>query len=237
MISGTILPRWLSLQRSSLAVFGGLQSQFSSLSSTILRFPTETPPNSGVRSGTSLETAPAARFRMFCLRTVTQAMLLILSVVGFTALAMIVHEFGHLVIARLCSVNVCELGLGLGPRLAGFRLGGIRFSLRIFPVGSFVILDGLRERPVWAQLLIHLGGIIFNLIAFVLSYGTMFGWLNLLLAAGNILPLYQHDGWKCGVVIMRASMQRKSQPAERAFTFSAGFVSLVIACAVLRMFL
>ena len=87
-----------------------------------------------------------------------------------------------------------------------------------------------------AQLLVHLGGIIFNTAAGLLTYGTMFGWLNLLLAAGNILPLYQHDGWKCGVAIMRALMQRKSQPAERALTFSGGFVCLVIAWVVLRMF-
>ena len=66
----------------------------------------------------------------------------------------------------------------------------------------------------------------FNLIAGAFTYGTTFGWLNLLLAAGNILPLYQHDGWKCGVVIMRALMRGNSQPAERVFTFSGGFVSL-----------
>lgn len=166
-------------------------------------------------------------------------MYLIISLIGFAALAMIVHELGHLVAARLCKVAASELGLGVGPRLAGFRLGSIRFNLRAVPVGSFVMLDGtaLKERSVRAQLLVHLGGVIFNLVAGFLTYGTMFGWLNLLLAAGNILPLYQHDGWKCGVVIMRALMQRKSQPAERAFTFSGGFVSLVIAWAVVRTFI
>src|SRR5215204_6140912 len=165
-------------------------------------------------------------------------MSLIISLIGFAALAMIVHELGHLMAARSCSVAASELGLGMGPRLAGFRLGNIRFNLRAIPIGSFVMLDGtaLKERSVQAQLLVHLGGVIFNLIAGILTYGTTFGWLNLLLAAGNILPLYQHDGWKCGVVIMRALLQRKSQPAERAFTFSGGFISLVISWIVLRMF-
>lgn len=165
-------------------------------------------------------------------------MSLIVSIIGFAALAMIVHELGHLLAARACGVAASELGLGMGPKLAGFRLGGIRFSLRALPIGSFVMLDGtaLKQRSVQAQLLVHLAGIIFNLIAGVLTYGTTFGWLNFLLAAGNILPLYQHDGWKCGVVIMRALMQRKSEPAERAFTFSGGFISLVIAWAVVRMF-
>src|SRR5687767_1567870 len=165
-------------------------------------------------------------------------MLLIVSLLAFATLAMIIHELGHLAAARWCRVPASELGLGMGPKIVGFRVGGIRINLRALPVGSFVMLDGtvLKERSLRAQLLVHLGGIIFNLVAGVLTYGTMFGWLNLLLAAGNILPLYQHDGWKCGVVIMRAFMQRKSQPAERAFTFSGGFVSLVIAWVVLRMF-
>lgn len=165
-------------------------------------------------------------------------MFLILSLLVFAALAMIIHELGHLVAARSCRVPASELGLGMGPKICGFRLGRIRLTFRALPVGSFVMLDGsaLKQRSLRAQLMVHLGGIIFNVIAGLLTYGTMFGWLNLLLAAGNILPLYQHDGWKCGVVIMRALLQRKSQPAERVFTFSGGFVSLVIAWVVMRMF-
>jgi len=50
------------------------------------------------------------------------------------------------------------------------------------------------------------------------------------------LPLYQHDGWKCGLVIVRILLNRKSQPAEWAFTFSGGFVSFVVAWLVVRLF-
>lgn len=155
-----------------------------------------------------------------------------------SALAMIVHELGHLFVARRCSVSASEIGLGLGPRLFGFHLGSIRFTLRALPLASFVKLDGtaLKERSVWEQLFVHLGGIAFNLIAALMTYGTIFCWINLLLAAGNLLPLYQHDGWKCGVVIMRALLKRKSQPVEWAFTFSGGFFSLAITYAVIRVF-
>lgn len=83
----------------------------------------------------------------------------------------------------------------------------------------------------------HLGGITFNLIVGVAAYGTIFGWLNLLLAASNLLPLYHHDGWKCGVVIMRALLRRKSQAAEWVFTFSGGFISLAIGGTIIRLFL
>jgi membrane-associated protease RseP (regulator of RpoE activity) len=166
-------------------------------------------------------------------------MSIIVSLIGFAALAMIVHELGHLLAARSCNIGASELGLGMGPRLGGFRLGGIQFNLRAIPIGSFVMLDGtaLKEKSMRAQLLVHLGGVIFNIVAGFLTYGTTFGWLNLLLAAGNILPLYQHDGWKCGVVIMRALLRRKSQPAERVFTFSGGFVSLIIAWLVVQRFI
>ena len=165
-------------------------------------------------------------------------MFLILSLFVFASVAMVLHELGHLAAARRCGVAASEVGLGMGPKLFAVRAGGVLLSVRLLPIGSFVMLDAvaLKKRSVREQLLVHLGGIIMNVAAGLIAYGTMFGWLNLLLAAGNILPLYQHDGWKCGVVVMRALMQRKSQPAERAFTFSGGFVSLVVAWVVLRMF-
>jgi membrane-associated protease RseP (regulator of RpoE activity) len=166
-------------------------------------------------------------------------MLPILSVISFAALATLVHELGHLAAARLCNVPASELGLGMGRKLATVRVGSINVSFGLLPTGSFVMLDGtvLKRRSIAAQLFVHLGGIIFNVVAGLLTHGTTFSWLNLLLAAGNILPLYQHDGWKCGVVILRALMQRQSQPLERAFTFSGGFVSLLIGLYVARLFI
>lgn len=162
---------------------------------------------------------------------------MLLAILIATPIAMVIHELGHLLAARSCKVPASELGLGLGPKLFGFRMGSIYFSMRLLPLGSFVRLDGtvLKERSVRRQLLVHLGGVILNLIACLLTYGTIFGWINFLIAAGNMLPIYQHDGWKCGLVIMRDLMQRRSQPVERAFTFSGGFVSLAIVVAVIRI--
>jgi len=166
-------------------------------------------------------------------------MLPILSVISFAIIATLVHEFGHLAAARLCNVPASELGLGMGRKLATLPLGSIKISFGVLPTGSFVMLDGtvLKQRSLRAQIFVHLGGIIFNLVAGLLTWGTTFSWLNLLLAAGNILPLYQHDGWKCGVVLLRAVMQRTSQPLERAFTFSGGFVSLLLGWYVVRFFI
>jgi membrane-associated protease RseP (regulator of RpoE activity) len=164
--------------------------------------------------------------------------MLITAILIATPLAMIVHELGHLAAARICKVPCSELGLGLGPKLLSFQLGSIRFSLRLLPLGSFVRLDGrlLKERSVAQQLSVHLGGIFLNLVAGLATYGTVFGWINLLVAVGNLLPLYQHDGWKCGLVLMRSLLRRNSKPVERAFTFSGGFVSLAIVAALIRLF-
>jgi len=152
---------------------------------------------------------------------------------------MIVHELGHLIAARKCNVPATELSLGLGPKLWGFRVSSVLFSLRLIPLGSFVRLDGtaLKDRSIQQQLLVHLGGVTLNIVAGLVTFGTIFSWINFLVAAGNILPLYQHDGWKCGVVIMRSLLRRKSQPIEWAFTFSGGFVSLIAVWAVIRLFI
>jgi membrane-associated protease RseP (regulator of RpoE activity) len=165
-------------------------------------------------------------------------LILILSFLISAPLAMIAHELGHLAAARRYGVRVSELGLGLGPKLFGFRLGALTFSLRAIPLASFLRLDGtaLESRPAHQQLVVHLGGIISNLILGFLTYGTVFGWVNLLLAVSNLFPLYKHDGWKCGVVLMRALIGRKSPPVEWAFTFSGGFASLALAVALFRFF-
>jgi membrane-associated protease RseP (regulator of RpoE activity) len=164
--------------------------------------------------------------------------MLIFSLIVCTAAGMLIHEFGHLLAARRSGISCTELGLGLGPELCSIKFGNVRFTLRLIPLGSFVRLDGtaLKTRSLGRQLCVHLAGIVFNFVCACAFYGTTFGWVNLLIGAGNLLPLYQHDGWKCGVAILRALMCRKSQPAEWALTFSGGFVSLVIAWAIARMF-
>lgn len=152
---------------------------------------------------------------------------------------MLIHELGHLIAARCCKVPASELSLGLGPRLCSYQLRGVTFSLRLIPLGSFVRLDGtaLEERAIQQRLLVHLGGVIFNVVAGLATFGTIFGWINLLVAASNLLPIYQHDGWKCGLVIVRSLLQRKSQPVEWTFTFSGGFVSLLVVWGIIRIFI
>jgi hypothetical protein len=55
--------------------------------------------------------------------------------------------------------------------------------------------------------------------------------MNYLLAATNILPLYQQDGWKCGMIILRATMRRKSPLIDWTFTIAGSALSLALIAA------
>jgi membrane-associated protease RseP (regulator of RpoE activity) len=151
---------------------------------------------------------------------------------------MLAHELGHLLAARSVGVRGSEIALGLGPKLCGVRVGGVRLNLRLLPFGSFVRLDGdaLAGRTLPQRLFVQAAGIFANLLLAALTYGTLFGYVNLLLGAGNLLPLYKHDGWKCGLAIMRALLRRESRPAEWAFTFSGGVSSVALVYLLLLLF-
>jgi membrane-associated protease RseP (regulator of RpoE activity) len=142
--------------------------------------------------------------------------------------AILIHELGHLAAARACEVTVTEFGMGWGPELLTFRLARVSYRLHALPVGAYVRLDmdQLQRRPLSQQATVLLAGIIVNLVAAALTTGTFFSTMNFLLAATNILPLYQQDGWKCGIVMLRAMMRGKNSLVEWTFTIAGGFLSL-----------
>ena len=164
---------------------------------------------------------------------------MIITYVLSLAVAMLIHELGHLVAARACSIPATELGLGWGTKLFGFRWGGVEYKLHALPVGAYVRLDmaELQRRPLVQQVVVLLAGIVVNLAAAVAAPQTSFGTMNLLLAATNLLPLYQQDGWKCGMVMLRALLARRSALVEWTFTIAGGVLSCaVFAAQALRYF-
>ena len=142
--------------------------------------------------------------------------------------AMLIHELGHLLAARACRVPAPELGLGWGPRVWGFSRGGVEFKLHALPVGAYVRFDvrALQRRPLSQQTLVLLAGVVVNLCAAALAPQSVFGAMNYLLAATNLLPFYQQDGWKCGMVMLRKMLARRSALVEWTFTIAGGVVSL-----------
>lgn len=60
-------------------------------------------------------------------------------------IVVLVHEFGHYIVARLSGVRVFEFSVGMGPILFSKYKNDTLYSLRAFPVGGFVKLAGMDD--------------------------------------------------------------------------------------------
>jgi hypothetical protein len=82
---------------------------------------------------------------------------------------MIVHEFGHFIIAKKFGVRVEEFGIGYPPKLFGRKFGETEYSLNLIPFGAFVRIYGeetgvddyrsFSNLAIWKRMLICLGGV------------------------------------------------------------------------------
>jgi len=92
----------------------------------------------------------------------------------------LVHEFGHFAVAKLCGVRVETFSIGFGPRLFGWRRGDTDYRLSLLPLGGYVKMSGdtpgelpsgdpgeFNAHPRWQRVLIALAGPFAN---FVLSF-------------------------------------------------------------------
>lgn len=145
-------------------------------------------------------------------------------------LAIVLHELGHFLAARVCSVPVKQAGLGWGPKVYGVRLSQVDCQLRLLPIGAYIQMDmlALQSRPLFQQLFVLGAGVGVNLTFGVLAWGSLFGALNLALAIGNLVPLYQLDGWKSAMVICRRMFGRPSPLVEWILTLGGGAIALAV---------
>ncbi len=102
----------------------------------------------------------------------------------------VVHEYGHYLVARLCRVKVLRFSVGFGRPLASWRLGPDRteWVLAAVPFGGYVKMLDEREGPVaaheahrafnrqsvWRRIFIVVAGPLFNLVFAVLVYAGLF---------------------------------------------------------------
>ncbi len=75
----------------------------------------------------------------------TVTLLIILSIL------VVVHEWGHFIVARLCGIRVDDFSIGFGKRL--FRIGkrgDTEYNVRMLPLGGFVKIAGMEpdEAPL-----------------------------------------------------------------------------------------
>ncbi len=70
-------------------------------------------------------------------------MLLTLLIAFFSLIAlMIIHEFGHFLVAKKFGVKVEEFGIGYPPRIFGKQIGETVYSVNLIPLGAFVRIYG-----------------------------------------------------------------------------------------------
>ena len=113
----------------------------------------------------------------------------------------IVHEFGHFIVAKLCGVRVEAFSLGFGPRLFGFKYGDTDYKVCLLPLGGFVKMTGespeqnlegtgnhqapltndpgaFTSHPRWQRMLIGLAGPVCQFCAALALMFIYFGWIN-----------------------------------------------------------
>jgi len=92
----------------------------------------------------------------------------------------VIHEFGHFIVAKLLGIAVETFSVGFGPRLFGFRIGDTDYRFSAIPLGGYVkfrgenleMLQGKSEgsvdeflsHPKWKRFLVAVAGPVFNII-------------------------------------------------------------------------
>ena len=67
----------------------------------------------------------------------------ILVIVIGLALSIGLHEFGHLIPAKLFGVKVPVWAIGFGPKLFSKKIGETEYSFRLIPLGGFITMIGM----------------------------------------------------------------------------------------------
>ncbi len=140
------------------------------------------------------------------------------------AVLIIVHEYGHFIVAKKGGIRVDEFGLGFGPRLARlFRRKGTDFTLNALPFGGFVKIYGenpddvdpdsldrkrsLAAKPRWLQALVLFAGPFMNFF---------FAWLVILVSLWIGLPTTIGDNMDSRFVYEESSIVTQVMPGSPA---------------------
>ena len=101
----------------------------------------------------------------------------------------LLHEWGHFIVAKWCGVRVDVFSIGFGPRLWGVKRGDTDYRISGLPLGGYVRMAGdnpveertgaayeFLSRPRWQRCLIAIAGPAMNiLLTFVVFMGVF--WL------------------------------------------------------------
>src|SRR5260370_1940816 len=118
---------------------------------------------------------------------------LLLGVALVLGLMIMIHEWGHFVVARLFRVRVDVFSIGFGPRLFGLKRGATDYRVSALPLGGYVRMAGqdlsdidsgekaptgspdeLMSKPRWQRVLICFAGPAGNLLMPIVLLGGFF---------------------------------------------------------------
>lgn len=98
----------------------------------------------------------------------------------------IVHEAGHLMVAKAFGVRVMTFSIGFGRRLVGFTRGETEYRISLVPLGGYVRLGGenpeestgdpreFLSKPRWQRVLVYLAGPTMNVVLAVALFAGLF---------------------------------------------------------------
>ncbi|MBI2590835.1 MAG: site-2 protease family protein [Candidatus Blackburnbacteria bacterium] len=102
------------------------------------------------------------------------------------SILILVHEFGHFIVAKKAGVKVEEFALGFPPRIISKKIGETRYSVNALPIGGYVRLFGEDEptetenhRSFFAQALpvklaVALAGALMNLLLGIFAFTILY---------------------------------------------------------------
>ena len=89
------------------------------------------------------------------------------------------HEWGHMIVARLCGVKILEFSVGMGPLIFKKQKGDTQYSLRLLPLGGYCRMEGEEEaedsptsyssKSYPQKLAILLAGVTMNIIIAIIA--------------------------------------------------------------------
>lgn len=104
----------------------------------------------------------------------------------------LIHEFGHLITAKLFGVYCKEFAIGMGPKLCSKNYKETEYSIRALPIGGFVSMVGetddedpdieklnipksrtLKGIAKWKQVIVMFAGIFMNSILALIIYSLL----------------------------------------------------------------
>jgi regulator of sigma E protease len=92
----------------------------------------------------------------------------------------LVHEFGHFIVAKKSGIRVDEFGFGFPPKIFGKKIGETEYTFNLLPVGGFVRIFGetpdnesingpdakrsFVNKPKWVQAAVLSAGVAMNFV-------------------------------------------------------------------------